>query len=401
MTSIPTTTIESPTPPPIGGGAINSFVSVHAEVVPMKRRKTMPHPNFASEESNRPRYRFGQRCCGCYVVPECCGPMKFVIGLFNCKGTVMLHSLPQMIMAVVWAFAVKYIHSNIYPIVIPAVFWSPLYTVTIFLGVFRTNLAFQQYKEGRVNLGKMMASLSNAVRFCVSINNTNGNSVDVDRCCMLTNTVAAMIRIDLRESRLPFGTKKGQRPNKQWKNHFNSTFRKSGTSSNAVVAPAAFPVDEKTNNGSAELSGVYWADNDYHGSPRISDLLTLDEIQMYSKLTPGQRVIMSTTLLMKEFASSTNTIALATLEDHIITCTTAWRGCGRIIDSPMPFSYGHLFHLMLFITFVFGTPIAIMSNENVGYWGVLLCWFGTFLTYGLEEMASEIENPFGWDVNDQ
>ena len=63
-------------------------------------------------------------------------------------------------------------------------------------------------------------------------------------------------------------------------------------------------------------------------------------------------------------------------------------------------SYGHLFHLMLFITFVFGTPIAIMCNDNVGWWGIGLVWFGCFLMYGLEEMASEIENPFGWDEND-
>ena len=41
-----------------------------------------------------------------------------------------------------------------------------------------------------------------------------------------------------------------------------------------------------------------------------------------------------------------------------------------------------------------------MCKESVGWWGIILCFFAPFLTYGLEEMAAEIENPFGWDTND-
>ena len=98
---------------------------------------------------------------------------------------------------------------------------APVYTVTVFLGVFRTNLAFQQYKAGRGHLGAMVTSLSNAMRFAVCINNTNGNSVDVDRVGTLVNVMAAMIRIDIREFKLPRGMKRAPRPGtnafKQWK----------------------------------------------------------------------------------------------------------------------------------------------------------------------------------------
>ena len=353
-----------------------------------KRSRHTAHRSFINRDQFRirPRYRFGQKCCGCCFLPNSCYPFKFLLGLFNCKGTVMLKTFPQIFLAVGWAFGVKILH-NRWPITIPGVFWTPLYTVTVFLGVFRTNLAFQQYKAGRGHLGAMVTALSNAMRFAVSINNTNENSVNVHRVGNLINVVAAMIRIDIRESKLPQGKKRAPRPGtnefKQWKKKFNSKFGSSTTA------------------GPTGSTGVYWADHDSHASPKISDLLTLKEIELYSNIDKSsQRVILSTTLLMKEFAGSTNTIALATLEDHVIAATAAWRGMAKIIDSPMPFSYGHLMHLMLFLTFVFGTPVAIMCNDAIGWYGIGMVWFSTFLMYGLEEMASEIENPFGWDEND-
>ena len=135
----------------------------------------------------------------------------------------MLKTFPQIFLAVGWAFGVKILH-NRWPITIPNVFWTPLYTVTVFLGVFRTNLAFQQYKAGRGHLGALVTSLSNAMRFAVSINNANGNSVNVHRVGNLINVVAAMIRIDIRESKLPQGTARAPRPGtnefKQWKKKF-------------------------------------------------------------------------------------------------------------------------------------------------------------------------------------
>ena len=110
---------------------------------------------------------------------------------------------------------------------------------------------------------------------------------------------------------------------------------------------------------------------------------------MYSSVTPSQRVVLSTSILLKYFtatlnynkrkkeknaannfsvsASSSNLLSqdvvspqsFIAFEQHVIHATQAWRGCSRIIDSPMPFSYGHLFHLMLFVTFVFGVSFFV------------------------------------------
>tara|TARA_B100000795_G_C22711532_1_gene403741 strand:- start:68 stop:1075 length:1008 start_codon:yes stop_codon:yes gene_type:complete len=314
-----------------------------------------------------------------------------------------MRALPQIIFAMCWGVVVKLWYMQ-RPFSVPAVFWAPLYSVTVFLGVFRTNLAFQQYKEGRILLGKMVDSLSSALRFAVSIHNCDGNQVNILRIATLSNTVAAMIRVDLRESRLPPGGSTYGNANKNWRAKFNpkEKFKNSvNVVKNSVVTVAgAVGVKMNTDANTSAISSAYWVTNDDHGEPPLYTLLHHGEINMYCSLTSGQRVIASTTMLLQEFSRMTNTLAVATFEKHVEDATQAWRGCGRIIDSPMPYSYSHLFHLMLFVTFVFGTPVAIMCNENVGWWGIGLCVFAPFLTYGLEEMAAEIENPFGWDTND-
>jgi predicted membrane chloride channel (bestrophin family) len=379
--------------------------TIHGEIIQQPPPPT-PTINNRPRKKSRPqlraRYKFGHRCCGCCPIPECCLPLKFVLGLLNCRGTVMMRALPQIIMAMIWGACIKIWYLQ-QPFAVPGVFWAPLYSVTIFLGVFRTNLAFQQYKEGRCNLGKMVDSLTSAVRFSVSIDQCDGNSVNVNRIITLINTVAAMIRVDLRESRLPPGGMKGG-SNKGWKDKMDPKlqFKKSVNIVKNSVVTVAGAAGVKIGSGEiqSKVHSAFWVENDDYGEPPLYQLLNSEEVDMYSQLSSSQRVVMSTTLLLKEFASKTNTVAAATFEKHVEDATQAWRGCSRIIDSPMPYSYSHLFHLMLFVTFVFGTPIAIMCNEATGWWGIGLCVFAPFLTYGLEEMAAEIENPFGWDAND-
>ena len=110
----------------------------------------------------RRRQRFGNNC------PSCCEPLSFFFGLCQCRGTILLRSMPQVAMAVGWAVACKLLY-DLYPYSIPNVFWTPLYTVTVFLCVFRTNNSFSKYAEGRRLLGKMVDSLTACVRLAASI----------------------------------------------------------------------------------------------------------------------------------------------------------------------------------------------------------------------------------------
>ena len=102
---------------------------------PTTRQRPPPQPpHLKKKRKAHPRRRFGEMCCGCCPLPECCGPCKFALGLFACHGTVMLRSIPQILLACFWGFIVKILYNQHNGFSVPGVFWTPLYTVTVFLG---------------------------------------------------------------------------------------------------------------------------------------------------------------------------------------------------------------------------------------------------------------------------
>ena len=397
-----------PAPPP-GTPPAAAAVTVAAPVIPADQvfRQIDPREmNGHNRPKLRRRQQFGNNC------PSCCEPMSFFFGLCQCRGTILLRSLPQVAMAVAWAVACKLLY-DWYPYAIPGVFWTPLYTVTVFLCVFRTNNSFGKYAEGRRLLGKMVDSLTACVRLAASVEglHRDGNHVDINRIVVLSNVVAAMIRIELRESRLPPGaSKRGGYDKQKWKERFRPqnvvsavhVAKKLGAKARAAITPGGKADSSISGSplGARTACSSYWATNDDHGAPRISALLSPLEIDMYCQMSPGRRVIVATGELLREFSKNAPDLAISGFEGHLNDATQAWRGCARIIDDTLPFSYSHLLHLMLFVVIMFGTPVAIAANEGVGWTGVPLAFPAAFIMYGLEAMAQEIENPFGWDVND-
>ncbi len=218
-----------------------------------------------------------------------------------------------------------------------------------------------------------------------------------------------MIRIELRESRLPPGASKHSGYNKQkWKERFKPqsvvsavhVAKKLGAKARAAIVPGGGKTDVSVGAAAVPVCSQYWATHDDHGAPRVSALLSPAEIDMYSRMHPGRRVIVATGELLRAFSENAPDLAVSGFEGHLNDATQAWRGCARIIDDTLPFSYSHLLHLMLFVVIMFGTPVAIAANAGVGWMGVPLAFPAAFIMYGLEAMAQEIENPFGWDVND-
>jgi putative membrane protein len=72
-------------------------------------------------------------------------------------------------------------------------------------------------------------------------------------------------------------------------------------------------------------------------------------------------------------------------------------GCERIRNTPIPFSYSSYvkqFVLLYALVMPFGLV------REFGYGTVIACMFTFFATMGLELLATEIEEPFGTDIND-
>jgi putative membrane protein len=71
--------------------------------------------------------------------------------------------------------------------------------------------------------------------------------------------------------------------------------------------------------------------------------------------------------------------------------------CERILKTPMPLAYSiHLKQLLLI--YCLSLPFQ-MVNDFLWFTGPIVALI-SFTLFGIEEIGSEIENPFGYDAND-
>ncbi len=72
-------------------------------------------------------------------------------------------------------------------------------------------------------------------------------------------------------------------------------------------------------------------------------------------------------------------------------------GCERIFKTPIPLAY--MIHLrQLLLLYCLTLPFQFVSD--LGWWTSLVVVLISFTLFGIEEIAVEIENPFGQDAND-
>jgi ion channel-forming bestrophin family protein len=71
--------------------------------------------------------------------------------------------------------------------------------------------------------------------------------------------------------------------------------------------------------------------------------------------------------------------------------------CERIRKTPIPFSYS-VYIKQFVVLYAFIMPFGLV--REFGYGTVIASMFTFFATMGLELLATEIEEPFGTDIND-
>lgn len=72
-------------------------------------------------------------------------------------------------------------------------------------------------------------------------------------------------------------------------------------------------------------------------------------------------------------------------------------GCERILKTPMPLTYA-MYLRQLLVLYCVILPIGLVSGLT--WWTAPVMTFISFILFGLEEIGSELENPFGHDPND-
>jgi predicted membrane chloride channel (bestrophin family) len=104
-------------------------------------------------------------------------------------------------------------------------------------------------------------------------------------------------------------------------------------------------------------------------------------------------------IALKQLSSDTSRFTMAVFEE-LKKILDASAGCGRIVDTPTPFSYQHLISIGILIITV-GMPLVFASRKASGaFIAALISFCVTFTFNGIFALATEIENPFGYDDND-
>lgn len=85
------------------------------------------------------------------------------------------------------------------------------------------------------------------------------------------------------------------------------------------------------------------------------------------------------------------------IEGSLTTLTDIQGGCERIKATPIPFSYTVLMHR---IVAVYCSLLPFGIAETVQWMTPLVVLFVSYAFFGLDAIGEEIEDPFGFDVND-
>lgn len=72
-------------------------------------------------------------------------------------------------------------------------------------------------------------------------------------------------------------------------------------------------------------------------------------------------------------------------------------GCERILTTPIPITY-RVYLKRLSLIYCIGLPFRVVPDLT--WWALPIIVVVSFLLLGIEEVARELENPFGYDVND-
>jgi putative membrane protein len=204
--------------------------------------------------------------------------------------------------------------------------------------VFRTNASYDRFWEGRKLVGGIVNRTRNLARqACVHIAGHDPRARELkEQICRLTISLYVAIRQYLRDER-------------RFEEHVRLTERQRRMLADVAVPPQAI-------NG---WLGAAIAEAAAEG--RLSE----------------QRVPM--------------------MEENLTALCDLWGGAERIHKTPVPFAYAHHIKGFLMI-FCLSVPFALL--ETMGSMTPVAGAIVAYGLFGIEEIGVEIEDPFGYDVND-
>lgn len=205
--------------------------------------------------------------------------------------------------------------------------------------IFRTNTAHERYWEGRKFWGSLVNTVRNLARGIWIVIEERKASDRAEKKAALRLVVAFAVAMKLHLRREPV--------NKELM---------------TLISSSQYSQLKETNHPPLEIA--FWI-GDYLQYQYKCNLINVDQ------LTNSQKLV-----------------------DDLVDILG---GCERILKTPMPLIYS-IYLKQLLVIYCLVLPIELVSGLD--WWTIPVTAFISFILFGLEEIGSELENPFGNDPND-
>jgi putative membrane protein len=265
---------------------------------------------------------------------------------------------------------------------------ATLGTALAFLNVFRSNLSYGRYWDGRGQLGVMVKSGRELVRKLVTYTRvpedeqSDRDQHDVMReCVRLTNCLHKSIVLAIAN----FDVQLSAGDSEQYARDIEQGLMMP----NAEIDPdGKWLLNENEKSALERAEKLGDGEPDSKGRPiLIASMLSHKLYYMYEK-------------------GWINAAVLKKIDLDIDNYIGAWMACEKIVGVPMVFPYTQMLTLFLVLfVYTFPLPLAhIFFNEEAEFNGFIITPFVSMLVafafFGMNAVGIEIENPLGKDAND-
>ncbi|CAI2164063.1 14288_t:CDS:2 [Funneliformis geosporum] len=258
----------------------------------------------------------------------------------------------------------------------------------------RTNTSYDRFWEGRKLWGGLVGNIRNATRllwFTVTKNDDevigeehDPENEEVKQAIRLFIAFAVAVKHRLRDEHgvgfldlrdlIPYVYRKFEEKHEL---ALEKEVLQHSSSSEAVISENV--ISEKKPILNRKISGILREHSDIHNLPVDITHMLYNYISMFRK---QGRLDLST---------------FNTIISLVHSMTEILTGFERILSTPIPLAYS--IHLkQMIILYCMALPPQLY--ENLGWYTVPITAIATFTFFGVDAIGTEIENPFGFDIND-
>ena len=285
---------------------------------------------------------------------------KYLEILWTLEGSILDNVVSKMVMTVIISIIASFVHGQGMAMKIPSVAYSLAGAAISFLLVFRSNISYQRFWEGRGHLGTIMMHGRDLAR--QSAFNIEGDS-------------DGQIRMNIHRYVLVYYRLMAQHVSDQINEDPDNPGSKHPLDNLLMI---------KTGDKTADKKGI----------------LTLDErtILKSKKRRPLVAIAWLTKALVELYQEKRIThMQYESMNQNIRGLIEGFNGVDKVHAVQVPFPYAQM--LIIFLG-IYCFTIPFMFVQDFGWLAVVPSCVITLAFFGINEVAIEIEDPFGDDDND-